>query len=468
MSDPTTPSRRDALKALSALAGAAVTAPHLSGCGDGDGETPTPGDDGPAIDTIVLVMMENRTFDHYFGSLTLDEGRDDVDGLTAEMTNPDADGVEVPPFHLTYDCLEDPPHGWTASHDQHDGGTNRGFVRRHDGGRGAVAEEVMGYYRRADLPVLYALADGHALCDRWFSSVMSSTWPNRFYAMCGTSDGMQTNDFSRVPFPARSLFDALDEAGVSWGSYASDLPFTSLLESVGGVTSERIRPVEQFFQDAEAGRLPSVVVVEPSYAANDDHPPHAISLGQLFLGTVYEALARSPQWERCLVVVTYDEHGGFYDHVPPPTVPDDHATTGFDQLGFRVPTVVCGPYVKQGEVVHTDFDHTSWLKHLCTHFGMAPWTARMAAASDLTDCLDPDRLAARDPAPPVSLPPFDVDRDALGGECFYAAPVSGQPELEQLFDEGRLDPRLDFRARAPQDLQRMLARARKWGLLRDA
>ena len=294
--DPTGWNRRETLHAMGATAVAG-----LAGCTtstDAPKVTPDPADaapTGPAIDTVVILMMENRSFDHYFGAHSIEEGRTDVDGLAPGMSNPDADGETIEVFRMHHDCLEDPPHGWTSSHDQFGDGANDGFVQAHQDGRSEVAQEVMGYYGRDELPIFYALADDNAVCQRWFASVMSSTWPNRIYGYCGTSDGMKTNDFGRVPFEMKSIFEQLDEAGVSWHVYVHEVPFVALLDGFGYQGSdERISLIDKFYEDAANGDLPEVVFVEPGYTFNDDHPPHSVTLGQVFVGSVYRALAESP------------------------------------------------------------------------------------------------------------------------------------------------------------------------------
>jgi phospholipase C len=380
--------------------------------------------DAATIDTIVIVMMENRSFDHYLGALRLVEGREDVDGLDASMSNPDSAGNEVPVSEAEADCVADPGHGWGASHEQFNDGANDGFVQDYEGhAPDDAVHEVMGYKTRATLPVTYALADAYAPCDRYFCSVMGPTWPNRLYAHAGTSDGRTNNDFPEGgAFTFPTVWNKLDEAGASWRYYYTDVPFIGLFAD--HMTGDRHALVEDFFRDAERGLLPSVVWVDPGFTFNDDHPPHHPGLGQEFLAAVYKALAASPQWGRCLLVITYDEHGGFYDHVAPPTTEDDFAADGFDQLGFRVPTLLVGPYVRPG-VDHTLYDHTSWLKFVCERFGIAPWTARIAAANSLAASLDAERMAAADAAAPVDLPAFDIDDAALPPECSYGG---GPPE----------------------------------------
>ncbi|MCB9665655.1 MAG: alkaline phosphatase family protein [Alphaproteobacteria bacterium] len=469
------PTRRDTLKSLGLFGAAAATGCGPGGEADpddtdvaGDTRDTAPVDTDPrtAIDTYVVLMMENRTFDHYFGALALEEGRDDVDGLTTSMTNPDADGAPVAPFRLHESgCLEDPPHGWTSSRRQFNDGACDGFVKEHGKGTASYSREAMGYHNREDLPVYYALADAYALCDRWFASVMGPTWPNRIYAYTATSEGMTTNDFGRVPFTHDTIFDRLTEAGVEWKVYFHNLPFASLLQRVGGlVDNPRLRPIEEFFEDAAAGRLPTVCFVEPSFTTNDDHPPHPPMLGQALVGTVYQALADSPHWDRCLFVVDYDEHGGFFDHVAPPKTEDDHAADGFDQLGFRIPALVVGPYARQA-TIHTQFDHTSVLAHLGDVFGFEPLTKRDAAANTLWDCLDTDRMARRDPRRPAPIPTLDVSKEQYGNECFYLR-HPGQEELEQAADLGLILPCYDRRAEDGEVVDRVMARAEKLGVVR--
>ncbi len=463
-------SRRDALRILGAgTAGMAACKDSPAPPADSDTDSDVPGEPREAIQTIVVLMMENRSFDHYFGALSLVERRSDVDGLAPGMTNPDADGTPVAPFRLEHECLEDPPHGWSSSRRQHNEGANDGFVTAHLGGTEPESAEAMGYYQREDLPVFYALADDNALCQRWFGSVLSSTWPNRFYALCGTSDGMATNDFGRVPFPAKSIFEQLDEAGITWKSYVHDLPFSSLIAYNAGELDEqnqegRIVPVSFFFEDASAGTLPQVVFVEPGYSMNDDHPPHPHMLGQVLVGAVYRALAESPQWEGSLMIVNYDENGGFFDHVPPPTMPDDHAEEGFDQLGFRIPGLVLGPYAKTG-VVDTQYEHTSVLKTIQERFGLEPLTTRNAATNALWDCLDEARMAARDPRPPTAIPVIEVDPAGYGGDCNYFI-LPNQIELEEAADRGIIPARYDWRDQAVETLDRVLAQAAKLGVVR--
>ncbi len=392
---------------------AAACAPRESGKDSGD-----PAVQPGKIEHIVMVMMENRSFDHWYGARALHEGRSDEDGLTAGMSNPSPQGEDIPVFHATELCPNDPPHGWSSSHDQFNAGACDGFARVHGTSHGTDGAEAMAYLQREDLPISYALADGYRLCDRYFCSLMTGTWPNRLYGQMGSSQGLTGNS---LPSDGSGLTDAsvwkkLDEAGVDWGFYYSDLSFLSLLHNQVDVS--RGKGIEELFSALERGELPPVVWVDPAFSYNDNHPPHHPALGELFLAALHEALATSPLWDKVLVLITYDEHGGFFDHVPPPLAADDRAADGFDQLGFRVPSLLLGGYVKPG-VDHAVYDHTSWLAWICQQHGIAPWTARIAAADPLSAVLDADAMAAGQPRPPIELPGFSFDESQLGPECSY-------------------------------------------------
>jgi phospholipase C len=396
--------RRDALKTIGALGATAGVAKFLPGCGGGsDPEVPP---------TTVVLMMENRSYDHVLGARAMLEGKPG-DGLTAAMRNPLTDGTMVAPFEATFEtgCVSDPPHGWSAWDTQFNGGAMDGFVRAHEMGAGAGAIEPMQYMTRATQPATWALADAYATCDRWFCSVRGPTWPNRMYWHSGESHGIMSNQFPSAGFDWPTLYHRLDAKGIAWAYYYGDIPVVSVVDSLP--MEGRVKLFDDFFRDAEAGTLPPVVYIDPAFGGNDDHPPHHPLLGQQLIASIYLALASSPQWKNCMFLITYDENGGFFDHVPPPTTADNYASTGFDQLGFRVPTIVAGPYVKQGHVSSVVYDHTSVLKHFEVKFGLEPLTMRSTAANDILDVIDLDRLAAGDWAEPIQLPPIDVDFAAI-------------------------------------------------------
>jgi phospholipase C len=410
--------RRDALKTIGGLAGVASMAKFLPGCSGG-------GEDAKGITTFVYLMMENRTYDHVFGARKL-MGLGG-DGLTAGITQPDLSGTPTPlyiPDDLTICSDDDPHHGWDESHAQFNGGLNDGFLRVHQDSYPGETDPIQ-YLVREQLPVSWALADNYTTCDRWFASVMGPTLPNRAFWHTATSLGLKANqqvlDAFSSGIPVPSIYNRLADRGVDWAYYHGNLPVVSLLGNPGpyaldlGPTDGRtghvrrfgdaLESVGPFFDDAKAGRLPPVVYIDPSFGENDDHPPVHPILGQELIGSIYNALASSPQWKNIMLVVTYDEHGGFYDHVPPPTTTDERAE--FRQLGFRVPTMVIGPYAKKNFVSSVQYDHTSALKHLQQHFDLETLNERMNIANDLMDCIDLERLAANEPADPITLPAVD-------------------------------------------------------------
>jgi phospholipase C len=466
--------RTDLLTRRGVLAGlGAGAAAGLIGCGGdpadaGPDAGPDPGPDGPAVtactatstmtpaqllahvEAIVVLCMENRSFDHYLGSMRLAEGRADVDGLTGSEENPSAGGAPVTVHRLDDFTPEDPPHGWDACHAQWNNGANDGFVREH---AGASEADVMGYHVRSQLPVTHALADAGVVCNRWFASCLGPTWPNRFYLHGATSKGQKSN----LPvFGFTSIFDRLAAKGVAGcTNYYSDVAWASGgYFKLGGLAT-----IERFFEDAQAGNLPPFAIIDPAFAgggANDDHPDHDIRLGQALIGSVAAALAQSPQWKRCLFVVTYDEHGGFYDHVPPPAALDDNAE--FRRLGFRVPSLVVGPTVRRGCAVDDVLEHSSVVATATRRFDLEPLNARADAANDLSPCIDPRRID--DPLSPPVIPPVSVSLSELARrqELARRRPPS-HPELMAAIDALRPPRELDRRA----DTDAVARRVLRWG-----
>jgi len=473
---PSNPGRRRALKGI----GAAAIGPLLPGCGGGASDQPLPEltDDliRERIDTVVVLMMENRSFDHYFGALSLLEGRDELDGLVAGMANPHPDGSSVEIHPADANCVADPPHGWSSCHDQFADGANDGFVAEQYARHGAdEAHRVMGYFDRETLSTYYALADSGTVFSRWFCSLMTSTWPNRFYSLAGQNGGVYGNDFGADrDWP--SIFDRLSAAGIPWTNYFGNVPFSLLFPSLS-LGDDRLRHIEEFFEDAERGTLPNLVWLDPIYGRNCDHPPTHPVAGQVLVSSIYQALANSPQWERCLFLITYDEHGGFFDHVPPPLAADERADEGFDQLGFRVPTLAVGPWVKSEHNFEGVCDHTSVLAFLERLWELAPLTDRDAAANDLFSMLDEQRLVEDAPAAPTKLPLIEASDDELyAPECRYDLSgrsdggepegITGQPELEALLDGPLQGSVLDRRDQTDEIYEELLHRAAELGVLR--
>lgn len=436
-------SRREALYGIAGLGGLGLSA-LTTGCGEPDGEKsvlmdmeeptsrPTPKELLSGIDAICILMMENRSFDHYLGALKSDaaySSRNTVDGLRGGESNLDPNGQSVTVFRTKNRTPKDPPHGWDACRRQWNAGKNDGFIKEYARLGGNFDEsEVMGYHDRAALPLYYSLADRFTVCDRWFASVMGPTWPNRFYLHAGSSFGKRDNTplfDTKIP----TLWDRLRAKGLRGKNYYAGLAaFYS-----GGFLGKTLTgqspaaKLTEFFEDARAGTLPPFSIIDPDFYSNDDHPSHDINLGQALVATVVQAIAQSPQWPRILFVITYDEHGGFFDHVSPPTAEDEQPE--FCQLGFRVPTICIGGSVGKGMVNSTVFEHASVAATLRTRFDIDSLGRRMDEAADLSSLIDPNLLTHPAP-PPTALPKVKVNlREAL--RRTHQA-ESSQPELHTL------------------------------------
>jgi phospholipase C len=472
------PSRRDALRhigvglglgALPAACGFPPTLPEECALNAAERQLPNiaPGRDPAArallssIDTFVVVMMENRSFDHLIGSLRFDASypsRNVINGLTGEEWNMDLDGrpVRVAPMPGRGDGTINPRHQWQYVHQTWNGGRNDGFVRV-NAGRGQ--DEVMGYVVRDQLPFHYALADNFTVCDRWFSSFMGQTWPNRFYLHATTSGGRRENRPLWLNAPP-TIWERMALKCHSVKQYAAGPILWTTVGFPGmalsGNTPYQIGGIEDFFSDARTGNLPELSVIDPDFKVSDGCPMHDIRLGDAFLSSIYRAMAESPQWSRSMLIITYDEHGGYFDHVAPPMTAD--ARADFRQLGFRVPAFAIGPTVWSGKVVSTQFEHSSVAATMATRYGIESLGPRMDASADLASCIDPARVGA--PCAPPRL--FPVELPANCAAELAAAPTS-QTEMDEFLDDravraALVDPRsteerLGSWLRAAQELE---------------
>lgn len=385
-------------------------------------------------DVIVVLMMENRSFDHYFGSSTFLENWQ-VDGLVGDESNLDLGGAEITVFAMGNLEVADPPHGWDEVHEQWNDGEMDGFVVQHELIEPGTHTEVMGYYVRDQIPISYALAEGYTVCDRWFCSLLGPTWPNRFYLHSASSNGGQSN----LPaFGLPNIWGLLADANppITARNYYHDVPWVW-----GGYANPLVNytdSIDDFFAAAEVGTLPQFVVIDPNFGLlgggegqNDDHPDANVTMGQILIAAVHEALAQGPQWSRVLLVVTYDEHGGFYDHVAPPETVD--ADVDFTRLGVRVPSIVIGPSVRRGCINSNQFEHVSVISTLTTRFGLPPMNGRVTATADLSSCINPAFLD--DPQPPVVLPKI---RARLQELLATRGPKTGHPELREMIANGMI------------------------------
>ena len=335
------------------------------------------------IDTTVVVMMENRSVDHYLGWYAAENAAFDA---TRDRAYAKDDGTVVATEswgvagrHEYAGCgFSDPGHGWDSGRVQAtDGNTDGepdGFLRDGSGND----EYALSWYGPEDVPVHAALLRRFSTFDRYFCSVMSSTYPNREYLH--SCQGIRNNDFPpetgnpewMAGFDWPCIWDTLTERGVTWAYYFSNLPVTGLW---GPRYLHGTRHISNYYADAAAGQLPQVVFLDPWFVAPeglacDDHPHADIRLGQQFLSDVTLALVQSPHWQSSAMFITYDEWGGFWDHVAPPTVDDPRAAEGFNQLGFRVPTIAVSPFVGRGCVDHGVYDHTSIVRFIERNYGL--------------------------------------------------------------------------------------------------
>ncbi|MED6163489.1 Non-specific phospholipase C4 [Stylosanthes scabra] len=345
------------------------------------------------IKTIVVLVQENRSFDHMLGWMkSLNQ---EIDGATGSESNPvsttDPNSnriqfgdrsvyVDPDPGHSIQDIYEqifgEP---WSESSTSKNlPPTMQGFVQNagrqeapKDKNLPPMTETVMNGFRPDRVPVYEELVKEFAVCDRWFASVPASTQPNRLYVHSATSHGMTSNDTGKLVggLPQKTIFDSLDENGFSFGIYYQLPPATLFYRNLRKLKYiDNFHPFDlSFKKHCEEGKLPNYVVIEQrffdllSIPGNDDHPSHDVGEGQKFVKEVYEALRSSPQWNEILFVITYDEHGGFFDHVPTPVegVPSPDDIVGpdpfkfkFDRLGVRVPAIFISPWIEPGKVLH--------------------------------------------------------------------------------------------------------------------
>ncbi len=396
-----------------------------------DPSLPAGTDTLPEIDHIVVVMQENHSFDNYLGMLGRGDGFAlDRHGLPTN-TNPDPSGGYVRAFHeTTTSQAGHVTQSWDASHLQYAHGRNDGFI-----GPESSSDWSMAYYTGEEIPFYYSLARTFPLCDRYFCSVLAQTYPNRRFLLAGTAFGLiATVDSSITGIPPNgTIFDRLDAHDINWASYATNVSTLYVISDVVKKNPSRIKTIDQFHADAQSGSLPAVSYVDPNILTATEESPQDISLGEYFVSTVVGSLLNSPAWDRTLMVWTYDEHGGYYDHVPPPPAipPDDippvlsetNQPGGYDRYGFRVPTVVVSPYSKRDFVSHTVYDHTSVLKTIERKWNLPAMTYRDANANDLLDCLDLRARAFRDP------PTLAAPGNPTGVSQFPPPPAGEQPPL---------------------------------------
>ena len=429
------------------------------------------------ISHFVVLMLENRSFDHIFGL------RPGVNGIVdktkkSKFSNPNPKGGNIAatgdaafaiptknglgPFHNVVDVNEQlfgmKSPGPRATP------TMKGFVQSYSEAlnndtRGNFTTDdlavVMKSFNLGALPTVTALADNFVLCDAWFSEVPGPTHPNRLYMHAGTSQGFAHNVFQR-PFDCVTIYELLQRNQKTWATYDLDLNEVKHFTRIANQTENFRHFSPNFQQDVETGKLPNYSFVIPRFSSthhtesNDEHAPHDIRWGEHLIADVYEALrANDALWNNSVLIVTYDEHGGFFDHVAPPKAPrpdnfvsprpDDnfrgHAppTFAFDRLGLRVPTLIASPWVGEGVVVHDQLQHTSILRTVREQFNInQALSKREASAPSLATIFDQKELRDKTPmklarpqlstlpspehhANPGNQWPDDLQREMLAG-----------------------------------------------------
>ncbi|HTV48749.1 MAG TPA: alkaline phosphatase family protein [Phycisphaerae bacterium] len=407
----------------------------------------------PAIKHIVQLMLENRSFDQMLGFLYSDNGNKSLtgqlfEGLTGNESNPDDAGREVKVYKID-DTLEhpylmpgaDPGEGFfntnyqLFSTDHPAAGaipTNQGFVinfkasiasdqAKHykDTLPGTDPSEIMGMYTPEMLPIMSGLAKGFAVCDHWFASAPTQTIPNRAFANAATSQGHLDNHVKI--FTCHSIFGALSQKNIDWAIYGYNRdPMTQHdFPDTQNADESHFGHFRDFKARAAAGTLPAYTFLEPSFGAggNSQHPNYDVALGEQLIHDVYYALRNGPGWNDTLLAITYDEHGGNYDHVPPPSgaVPPDNSvgewSFDFTRFGVRIPALLISPRIAKGTVFRAKsgtIDHTSLLKTIELRWNLSPLTARDKAAPDLGDVLTLAMPRADDPLQGVQIPVSNI------------------------------------------------------------
>ena len=412
----------------------------LPSCGGGSSST-SRGHGGTgsitAVNHIVFMLQENRSFDNYFGQLngyrTARGLGADVDGLSPSDGNPSFDrSTTIHPFRWNTVCQEQISPGWNESHRQWNRndptsstGAMDGFVysaanlARARGDNDVEGLRAMGYFDDGHLPFYYFLATQFATSDRFFSSVLSLTPPNRMYSFAATSAGWTRSPTAAVS--AKTIWQLLEENNISWKIYADGPTTLGYFQPFGSQHKGNIFPYDQYFKDAKSGNLPAVSFIQ-NQTGNDEHPTDNVQRGAKFASTFVNALINSPNWKDSVFFLTFDEAGGIYDHVAPPNVPNPDGiapidlrptdTPGnFDRDGFRVPLMVVSPFTKPGYVSHTNADHTAILKFIETRYGLSALTARDAAQPDMTEFFDftnsPNLNPPKPPTQPVTAPCYE-------------------------------------------------------------
>jgi phospholipase C len=404
------------------------------------------------IHHTVVLMMENHSFDNLLGRVPYEvHGRRDVDGLTFRHGHPrdfnrDATGKRHFAARAGSPCQLQhvPTQAWNASHESYDAGRNDGFVR-------ASGPVAMWYWDRHTLPFTYSLAEHYPIGQRYFCSVLAQTYPNRRFFFTGTASGTIATDNTTFTTPAANgtIFDRLDAHQIDWAIYYQNLPSAAIVPgALTAARSARVRTFDRFAADVAAGRLPKFTFIDPQYSTTSEENPQDIQVGEQFIAQVVHTLTHAPTWRHTALFITWDEHGGYYDHVPPPRAikPDSippmlapgDAPGSYNRYGFRVPLFVVSPWARPAYASSVVQDHTSMTAFIERQWNLPAMTFRDANANPMLDYFDFRRPAFANPPHLAAAPP-------LG------------PGLARCQAEGLTPPLPSGSATAASDVGRLLA-----------
>jgi phospholipase C len=451
-----------ALPASTILAEAAEAAARSSGL---------PSPRNLPIDHFVVLMMENRSFDHYFGWVA------EADGIQNQSFT-DPTGQSVPTRHFSTlgsggmeykGCGHpDPGHGWESGRAQLLGG----FLADGSGND----EFALTYFNGGELGFIHDAARTYTLYDRFFCSLLASTWPNRYYKWSAQSGGLKNNDppAGTLGNQWETIFDRGLAHGLSARYYASDLPFSAVWGPRGATWTN---PITRFYSDCAAGTLPNIAFVDPPFRdggggdglSADEHPLGDVRLGQAFMADVVNAFVKSPNYRRGALFVLYDEWGGFFDHVTPPHVADDRASADlyedFGQMGFRTPALAVSPYARGRNkrsgfrVDHGLYGHESVLKLISYRFGLGDLTLRQAQARNIGLSFDWEHAdfevpALPDPPEVVTAPCALGGGDVLDSQAAHAGDLVALEQLAERFGVPTYEGKLGDIFTLPDTIQR--------------
>ncbi len=376
------------------------------------------------IGHVFVIMKENHAFDNYFGTFP------GVDGLPANVSLPDGYGGTVSPHWMNATSSPDISHDRQAELTAYANGTNDGFALAVDGGDRALANVTMGYYDAREVRDYWSLARNFTLADRYFQSVLGPTIPNRLFSFAGTNAGVATDSIAGSSFDLPTVFDQLASRGITWRYYYTPGLFHGPLPSYfSGISSNasmkaQLVTMDHLLPDLKSGNTAQVTYIDPEDDfAISEHPPQNVTVGEQWTMSVLRGIMALPSWSDTAVFLTWDENGGFYDHVPPPQVD----AWGY---GFRVPLIVVSPYARRGFVDHTVMDHTSLIKFIAVNWGLPPLTARESAADDIFGAFAfPTNTMATGIVPQVHANLADPN---LGAWAVSLPPQSGVADLRTL------------------------------------